>query len=39
MFEWMQSDKVGNRPKGPRILPSWYWRWYDWRAAPFHVKA
>ena len=35
----MQSGKTGNRPKAPKILPSWYWRWYDWRAAPFHVRA
>ena len=35
----MQSGKVGTRPKAPKILPDWYWRWQPWHAAPFRIRA
>ena len=38
LFDWLQSGKAGTRPHAPRIVPDWFWRWYDWRAAPFHIR-
>ncbi len=36
---WQQSGKAGTRPKAPRIVPDWYWRWEAWYVAPFHFRA
>jgi hypothetical protein len=38
LFNWLQNGKAGTRPHAPRIVPGWFWRWYDWRAAPFHIR-
>jgi hypothetical protein len=38
LFDWQQSGKTGPRPAAPKIAPAWYWRWYAWEAAPFHVR-
>ena len=38
LFNWLQNGKAGTRPHAPRIVPDWFWRWYDWRAAPFHIR-
>jgi hypothetical protein len=39
LFNWLQNGKTGTRPAAPRIVPDWFWRWYDWQAAPFHIRA
>ena len=39
LFNWLQNGKAGTRPHAPRIVPDWFWRWYDWRAAPFHIRS
>ena len=36
---WQQGGKAGPRPKAPRIVPAWYWRWDSWYVAPFHIRA
>jgi hypothetical protein len=38
LFTWLQNGKSGSRPKAPRIVPDWFWRWYAWRAMPFHLR-
>jgi hypothetical protein len=34
---WQQAGHAGKRPAAPRAVPSWYWRWQNWRLHPFHV--
>jgi Domain of unknown function (DUF1906) len=36
---WQEGGKAGSRPKAPRIVPNWYWRWEAWYVAPFHIRA
>jgi hypothetical protein len=36
---WMESGKAGDRPAAPKVPPRWYWSWYAWYAAPFHLRA
>ena len=36
---WQQGGKSGPRPKAPRIVPTWYWRWDAWYVAPFRIRA
>ncbi|HEY4349107.1 MAG TPA: DUF1906 domain-containing protein [Gaiellaceae bacterium] len=38
LSDWQQGGKVGTRPAAPKIPPDWYWRWYAWHAAPFHIR-
>jgi Domain of unknown function (DUF1906) len=39
LFNWLQNGKDGTRPAAPKIVPQWFWRWYDWAAAPFHIRS
>jgi hypothetical protein len=38
LSDWQESGRVGERPKAPRIVPDWYWRWQPWHVAPYHIR-
>ena len=39
LFDWQQSGRVGHAAATRRGAPDWYWRWAQWRAFPFHIRA
>ena len=38
LSDWQEGGRVGTRPRAPRIVPAWYWRWQPWHAAPFRIR-